>query len=310
MEYVSADLIRYMPLELAILWAVLGFAYTVKVVVGGRLSVTTVEELGPRIQTWLKILLFFTVPALFGNAAIVVAMSLVSYLALREFISITQLGVHGRAQCFFAYMLIPATYTMAYFYPQSLNLFILPVVAATSISCISVLKGETSNYISTTATLLWGYIFLVFNLSLSVTFISSGGAIVGSGFYMLLLLTVVNDVMQYVWGKAYGKRKIFPSVSPGKTIAGAIGGALSTAVVSLILASYLINRMSVFISIVLGFSVSLAGVFGDVCFSAVKRNLNIKDSGSSLPGHGGFLDRVDSLTLSAPAFFLFFIYLN
>lgn len=66
MEYVSADLIRYLPLELAILWAVLGFAYTVKVVVGGRLSVTTVEELGPRIQTWLKILLFLLFPRFLG----------------------------------------------------------------------------------------------------------------------------------------------------------------------------------------------------------------------------------------------------
>jgi phosphatidate cytidylyltransferase len=295
---------RSVPLELIIPWCALGIAYLVTMVAGRSLDERTSHELMSRIQTWLKILVFFTIPTLLGPAAMVGAMAIVSYLTLREFISITQLGASSRTQCFTAYALIPATYAVVYFHPKYPDLFSLPVLAAVSISCISALKGETKIYIAKSSTLLWGYTFLVFNLSLSANFVSSSADIAFGGIYTLLLLTVVNDVMQYVWGRAIGKRKLFPAVSPGKTVGGAVGGMLSTALASMLLAPHLIGLSSA-VAICLGFVVSLAGVLGDLCFSALKRNLNIKDSGSALPGHGGYLDRVDSLTLSAPAFFSF-----
>lgn len=304
MDGVSIELTRYVPLELIIPWSTLGVAYLATSAAGSRLSEKTGRELSARINTWLKILLFFTLPALLGNVAIVVAMAIVSYLALREFISITQLGARSRTQCFAAYALIPATYAIVYFHPKYPGLFSLPVLAAVAISCVSALKGETRNYVSKISTLLWGYTFLVFNLSLSVIFISPDARIARGGFYTLLLLTVTNDVTQYVWGKAFGRRKLFPNVSPGKTVGGAVGGALSTMLTSMTLAPYLVG-LSGPLAAGLGLAISLAGILGDLCFSAVKRNLEIKDSSSALPGHGGYLDRVDSLTLSAPAFFAF-----
>lgn len=142
----------------------------------------------------------------------------------------------------------------------------------------------------------------MFNLSLSVIFISPDVRIARGGFYTLLLLTVTNDVTQYVWGKTFGRRKLFPNVSPGKTVGGAVGGVLSTMFASMVLTPYLIGLAGL-PAAGLGLTISVAGILGDLCFSAIKRNLEIKDSSSALPGHGGYLDRVDSLTLSAPAFF-------
>lgn len=304
MDSVSIELTRYAPLELIIPWGALGVAYLARTAAGSWLSEKTRRELSARINTWLKILFFFTIPAFLGNVAIVVAMAVVSYLALREFISITQLGARSRTQCFAAYALIPITYAIVHFRPKYPGLFSLPMLAAIVISCVSALRGETGNYISKISTLLWGYTFLVFNLSLSVIFISPDATIARGGFYTLLLLTVTNDVMQYVWGKTFGRRKLFPHVSPGKTVGGAVGGVLSTMLTSIALAPYLIG-LSGRLAAGLGLTISLAGILGDLCFSAIKRSLGIKDSSTALPGHGGYLDRVDSLTLSAPAFFSF-----
>lgn len=298
------DLTRYLPLELLVPWSMLALAYLATAAAGSRIGPATGREVDARIHTWFRILLFFSVPALIGNAAIVVAMAIVSYLCLREFISITQLGQRGRVQCFIAYALIPVTYAAASFHPAYRVYAALPAIAAVAISCLTALKGDTEDYIGKSGTLIWAYLFLVFNPATSVIFVASDATLARGGFYTLLLLTVANDVMQYVWGKALGRRKLFPAVSPGKTVGGAVGGLLSTAALSALLAPRLIG-MPLVTAIALGAVVAVAGTLGDLCFSALKRNLRLKDSGTALPGHGGYLDRVDSLTLSAPAFLTF-----
>lgn len=101
-----------------------------------------------------------------------------------------------------------------------------------------------------------------------------------------------------------GKKKIIPKVSPNKTWAGFIGGVLTTTVLAVILAP-LITPFSLFASIIAGLYIGLTGFIGDVNISALKRDLNIKDTSAIIPGHGGILDRVDSLTYTAPLFFHF-----
>jgi phosphatidate cytidylyltransferase len=123
----------------------------------------------------------------------------------------------------------------------------------------------------------------------------------------LLLLTQLNDVAQYVWGKSFGKHKVVPKVSPKKTVEGLAGGILTTALVGFLAGPYLTPLTPVEAAVA---GLLIAGFIGDISVSAVKRDLGIKDSGSILPGHGGILDRVDSLTFTAPLFFHYVYYLH
>jgi len=120
----------------------------------------------------------------------------------------------------------------------------------------------------------------------------------------LLVLTELNDVAHYSRGKPLGRHNISPAVSPNKTLEGFVGGVLTTVLLAALLAPWLtpFTRLDALLA---GALIAVAGFFGDLSLSALKRDLGIKDSGSLLPGHGGILDRVDSLTYTAPLFFHF-----
>tara|TARA_Y100001936_G_scaffold251268_1_gene306648 strand:+ start:5509 stop:6003 length:495 start_codon:yes stop_codon:yes gene_type:complete len=154
----------------------------------------------------------------------------------------------------------------------------------------------------------------VFNLSHAAYFLSlptidkPGTGSVGLLLF-LIILTQFNDVAQFVWGKSIGGKKIIPSVSPGKTWAGFIGGVITTAFAGYLLAPYLTPIVG-WHQFVAGAVIAIAGFLGDITVSAIKRDLGVKDFSSFIPGHGGVLDRVDSLTVSAPVFFhlVFYFY--
>lgn len=110
-------------------------------------------------------------------------------------------------------------------------------------------------------------------------------------------------------GKAFGKHKIIPKVSPSKTWEGFIGGVIGTTLLTVLVAPFL-TPFSHLEAAFAGFVLAIAGFFGDVTMSAVKRDMGIKDTSSLIPGHGGVLDRFDSLIFTAPLFFHYFAYIN
>ncbi|MEW6623248.1 MAG: phosphatidate cytidylyltransferase [Bacillota bacterium] len=117
-----------------------------------------------------------------------------------------------------------------------------------------------------------------------------------------LLLTWIVDTGAYFSGRRFGKRKLAPAISPNKTQEGALGGLL-TAVIAMLGIDYFIVSIGIMNSIILASSVALVGQVGDLFESLLKRKAGIKDSGQLLPGHGGMLDRLDSVLLTFPAFF-------
>lgn len=121
---------------------------------------------------------------------------------------------------------------------------------------------------------------------------------------MLLLLTQFNDVAQFLWGKTLGSRKIAPTVSPGKTWEGYLGGLATTIGLAAVVGPWL-TILDLPRSLIAGVLIGVTGLLGDLNISALKRDLGVKDTGSTLPGHGGVLDRVDSLIFTAPIFFHF-----
>jgi phosphatidate cytidylyltransferase len=124
----------------------------------------------------------------------------------------------------------------------------------------------------------------------------------GRTLLLFLIFTVeFSDVMQYVWGKLLGRRKIMPEVSPNKTWAGFVGGILSASAFSLALR--FLTPFAPLECFAVAFGVTVTGFLGGAVMSAVKRDFGVKDFGELIPGHGGVLDRVDSLCYAAPLFF-------
>lgn len=125
----------------------------------------------------------------------------------------------------------------------------------------------------------------------------------------LIVLTELNDVFQFLCGKLFGRHKVIPWISPNKTEAGFVGGAfLSTTLAGLVWPSLL--PISLHQAMLLGFVLSLGGMLGDLAFSAIKRYRGVKDFSNLIPGHGGVLDRLDSLIVTAPVFFFFLYVIN
>ena len=118
----------------------------------------------------------------------------------------------------------------------------------------------------------------------------------------LVVLTELNDVFQYFMGKLFGNHKVMPKISPNKTWEGVVGGVGLTIVLSIIL-GYFLLPFTILIQVILGIVLGVAGFFGDVFMSLLKRKANVKDTGTLLPGHGGLMDRMDSLIFNAPIFF-------
>jgi phosphatidate cytidylyltransferase len=136
-------------------------------------------------------------------------------------------------------------------------------------------------------------------------------------FLFVTLLSEVNDIMQAIVGRKFGRHKIAPQVSPHKTYEGLLGGISATVVASVLLAP-LLTTIAVdrgmtggFLwSAAAGILISLAGFAGDLQMSAIKRDAGVKDGSDLLPGMGGMIDRIDSLTFSAPVFYYFVMCLN
>lgn len=124
----------------------------------------------------------------------------------------------------------------------------------------------------------------------------------------IVVITELNDVFQYLMGKFFGKHKITPQISPNKTLEGFIGGVFLTIILSNILGFFLLET-TILVNSMLGLTLGISGFFGDVFISYLKRKTNTKDTGNLLPGHGGLLDRMDSLIFNAPLFFWLLPYL-
>lgn len=126
--------------------------------------------------------------------------------------------------------------------------------------------------------------------------------------FIVMILTWCNDVMAYLTGKAFGKTKIIPSISPGKTWEGTIAGVFSTCFISLTIQHFTLGDRY-YISLLLGICTGIFATLGDLIESKVKRMAGMKDSGNMLPGHGGVLDRLDAMFLTMPMAWLLIYFL-
>jgi phosphatidate cytidylyltransferase len=133
----------------------------------------------------------------------------------------------------------------------------------------------------------------------------------GKEYIILLIVTVwMVDAFAYYTGTLIGRKKLLPRISPKKTYAGAVGGLIGAIVVTILARRYYFVNFSIAVAVILGAFLSFAAQLGDMFESLIKRASGVKDSGDLIPGHGGLLDRIDSLLFAAPALFYFTMFLN
>ena len=264
-------------------------------------------ELSSRIKSWWIMISIFTIAILSSPVVSVVFFGLISFLAFKEYVSIIQLRKVDRRVLFWAYLSIPIQYIFIANNLYGMFIMFIPVWVFFLLPFRIVLSKQNEGFLSSVSVISWGLMITVFAISHAAMLMQFPKDILNpaGGVGLILFLVILNqgnDVAQYVWGKLFGKRKIIPEVSPNKTWEGFLGGLITTTILAVLIHGFL-TPFSIPFAAFIGVLLAVAGFVGDVVFSALKRDLKIKDAGSLIPGHGGILDRIDSLSLSAPLFF-------
>ncbi|RTY91845.1 phosphatidate cytidylyltransferase [Flavobacterium sp. GT3R68] len=207
-------------------------------------------------------------------------------------------------------LLAAGTYFIHYYIPFSriTDVILLAVTLSISIKAIFFLFDDSQTKIDTISKYIYllGYIILPIIIITKIPFGIKGynpKIIIG-----IFILIWTNDTFAYIVGKSIGKRKLFEKISPKKTIEGFIGGVFFAVIASFFISKYYIEGQELAQKIWIGFAliVGIFGTVGDLIESKFKRIANVKDSGKIMPGHGGILDRLDSVIFVAPFVFLFY----
>ncbi len=290
-----------------VLGGILGLLIVASVITGMLVRKGPAEkyaELAARVKSWWVMVAVFAIAIAIDRRLSIVFFAFISFLALKEYLSLIPTRRADRRVLFWAYLSIPFQYYWVYRGWYGMFIVFIPVWVMMAVSARMVLIGETKDFLRAVGTLQWGLMLMVFSIShqayLLVLSPTGGAALV----LYLVVLTQLNDVSQYVWGKTFGRRKVVPTVSPNKTVEGLIGGIVTTTGLSMLLAPVL-TPLSFTDSIAAGLMIGAGGFLGDITIGAVKRDIGVKDAGTMLPGHGGVLDRINSLTYTAPLFFHF-----
>ena len=269
-------------------------------------------ELVLRVRSWWVMAGLFAAAIVLSPTAALVFLALVSFLALKEYLSLIPTRRVDRKLLLWGYLAIPIQYYWVGIAWYGMFIIFVPIYMFLFLPMMMVLRGQTAGFLQAAGSLHWGLMICVFTLSHAafLLVVPDEGNPVGGGAGLLLFLVVLtqlNDVAQYVWGRLFGRHRIAPTVSPNKTVEGFVGGWLTTGALAVAIAPVL-TPFSLAHAAAAGLMIGFAGFIGDIVISALKRDLGIKDTGSLLPGHGGILDRVDSLTFTAPLFFHFVVY--
>jgi phosphatidate cytidylyltransferase len=269
------------------------------------------SDLGPRMRSWWVIVLLVGGGLIAGWQAFAILMALISFLALKEFLTLAPTRKEDRLIVFLAYLTIVVNYGLIFtdaLFEDSYQIYLVftPVYAFLVMAATMAWIGRTDGFLATVGIVHWGVVVCVYNIGYMAFLMRTPEAEAPAGaaglVFFLIFITQLNDVAQYCWGKALGRTKITPKVSPNKTWEGAIGGWITTALVFYFLAPYF-TPLTPLHAAIMGVAVPMAGFFGDITMSAIKRDLGVKDTSRLIPGHGGVLDRLDSLTFAAPVYF-------
>ena len=265
-----------------------------------------VDNINARIRAWWIMALVFATSVAIGAVGSIVLFTMISFLALREFVTIAPTRPADHRALFWCFFIVtPLEYLLIWFGWYGLFAILIPVYVSMLVAIRIAVAGDTEQFLQRTATTQWGLLICVYFVSYApaLLMLRIPGYEQQNAKLMVFLVVVVqlSDVLQYIWGKSVGKRRIAPSLSPNKTWAGCIGGTLSATAIGA--AIWWATPFGPVAAGLMAFVVTVMGFAGGLIMSAIKRDRGVKDYGSLIEGHGGILDRIDSLCFAAPVFF-------
>jgi phosphatidate cytidylyltransferase len=306
---------RGAPLELTTLYigivAVLVLASAIAALLRWRVAHgrphATIDNLTARINAWWIMVIALGLAFAAGKTGVILLFGFISFMALREFVSLvyTRRGDH-RALAVAFFVVLPLQYVLVAMDWYGLYSILIPVYAFLLLPVFAAISGgDTTRFLERSAKLMFALIICVYCISYvpALMTIKIPG-FTGRNVLLIAWLVLVvqsSDVLQYVWGKLTGKRKIAPALSPSKTVEGFAGGVLSSTALGAAL--YWLTPFTAWQAALIALVVNLMGFCGGLVMSAIKRDHGVKDWGTMIEGHGGMLDRLDSVVFAAPIYF-------
>ncbi len=269
-------------------------------------SRTTIDNLNARIRAWWKMSAIFAVAVVSGRVGSLILFAIISFLAMREYMTLvpTRRGDH-RTLFWSFFVIMPLQYYLVGIQWYILFAIMIPVLACIFIPPSIAIAGDTEHFLERASKIQFGIMVCVYSLSHApALLLLKIPGFEGHDARLLLYLVVVDqmsDVLQYVWGKLIGKHKIAWRVSPNKTWEGFVGGVISATALGTAL--WWATPFTPLQSAGMSLMICILGFNGGLVMSAIKRDIGIKDFGVVIEGHGGILDRIDSLCFAAPIFF-------
>lgn len=266
----------------------------------------TLTNLKDRINAWWVMVLVLGIAFLFGLPGLTILFGLISFFSLREFVTLTYtrrsdhwilLGMFG--------IVLPFQYWLVWSEWYGLFTIFIPVYCFLLMPAFTALHGDTEHFLERVAAQQWAVMISIYCMSHVPALLSLN--IPGFEGRKLLLVAFLmitvqgSDVLQYIFGKLFGRHKVAPSVSPSKTWEGLIGGLLAASLLGAAL--WWLTPFTPVQAGLVAFMAGSMGFLGGLVASAIKRDQGVKDWGHLIEGHGGMLDRADSLVFSAPIFF-------
>ena len=268
------------------------------------------------LKVWWTLAVLMSLAVIFGRVGVSVLLALAGVLGLREFLKLIGTERIGRGAVIAAFVAVAVQYSLIVADCHHAARYVLPITALLAISTVRLLQGGAEGFIRTTAGVYWGIMLLVYCLSHAVllfTLPSDSEPMVGMAgwFLFVVIITEIDDIAQALVGRVIGHRRITPTISPNKTWEGFLGGVVTSIAMSLLLSPWLTTfppastARGLLLSVAAGLLIVTAAFLGDINMSAIKRDVGVKDGSAILPGMGGIIDRVDSLTFTAPVFYYF-----
>jgi phosphatidate cytidylyltransferase len=279
-------------------------------VLAGRVSSeagrATIRNLTARIRAWWVMAAVFALTLAVGPTGSMVLFGLLSFMALREFLTLTPTRRADHRTLFWAFFVFtPLQYVLVGVRWYGMFSLLIPVYAFLFVAARIATAGDTERFLERAAKIHFGLMLCVFCLSHAPALLMLDiPGYAGRNASLLMFLVVVaqmSDVLQYVWGKLAGRHRISPTVSPNKTVEGFVGGAGTAVIIGAAL--WWVTPFTPWQAAALSAAITGMGFLGGLVMSAIKRDRGVKDFGTVIEGHGGILDRIDSICFAAPVFF-------
>jgi phosphatidate cytidylyltransferase len=275
------------------------------------LNPALVEAFNLRVRAWWLMCTVLAAAFCLGDAsrvATVVLFGLISFWALREFITLTPTRLGDHRTLFWVFFLFtPLQYVLVGMGVRQYGLFsvLIPVYAFLFIPARVAMAGDYKRFLERTAKIQAGLMVCVYCLSyapalLSLRIRGYEGQNARLLFFFVLVVQL-NDVLQYAWGKLLGEHVIAPAISPSRTWEGFFGGIASATLIGTAL--WWATPFEPWQAAGMSLVISVMGFAGGMTMSAIKRDRGVKDYGTLVVGHGGVLDRIDSICFAAPVFY-------